>query len=99
MKEITSTSDLVDFTGLVLFSAPWCAPCKQYRPHLVKFAVENKIALATVDVDAHRAIGQQYGVRAVPTTFYFKDGVPSGVRSGALTEAVLKGLCIAGEAQ
>ncbi len=89
MVKIESLQGLKDFTGIVLFSADWCAPCKGYKPVLEQFCKGMGLRLALVDVEAARALAGTFGVRSVPTTYYFVNGSPSRVRTGAMTEAAL----------
>jgi thioredoxin-like negative regulator of GroEL len=85
MKQFTSIDEMTDYTGLVLFSAPWCGPCRQYKPALGHFCTQTDIPLATVDIDTHREIGGKFAIRAVPTTVAFKDGKPISQAVGAQT--------------
>lgn len=92
MKKIETIKDLEGFTGLVLFTAPWCMPCRTYKPSLEKFAKEYGIKLGIVDTDVAPALAGTYGVRSVPTTFLFVNGSPSRSKSGVQTEAALGAL-------
>lgn len=87
---IENPKGLENFTGLVLFSAPWCQPCKQYKPMLVEFAQNNDVPLALVNVDEHRAMAGHYEVRSVPTTFVFDKGYPVMSKPGAMTSSALE---------
>ena len=78
------------FTGVVLFSAPWCGPCKTYKPALTAEAATKGLPLILVDVDQDRALAGQQGIRAVPTTILFRDGVEVRRVSGAQTGAAMK---------
>lgn len=85
MKKIESLQDLKGYTGLVVFSAPWCGPCKGYKPRLEQYAHEHDLHLAEIDASVNKDLAGTYGVRAVPATFYFVNGSPSVRMTGALT--------------
>lgn len=74
---------------VVLFSAAWCGPCKVLKPILEGFMEDRDAGYFQLDASAHRAIAQEYNVRAVPTLAVFKDGVEVGRRSGGASEAQL----------
>ncbi len=61
---------------LVDFWAEWCGPCKMIAPVLDEIAEEHKdsFKICKVDVDANQGLSQQFGVRAIPTLLFFKDG-------------------------
>ncbi len=61
---------------LVDFWAEWCGPCKMIAPAIEQLAeeFEGKAKVVKVDVDAEPGLGQQYGVRSIPTLLFFRDG-------------------------
>lgn len=72
------------------FYADWCPPCKAIAPMYVRLAETASsaadettsapgVAFAKINVDHQQAIAQQYGITAMPTFVFFKDGkVDSG---------------------
>ncbi|KAI0547721.1 thioredoxin-like protein [Xylaria curta] len=60
------------------FYADWCGPCKQIAPIYEKLASQHAIpgvlAFAKVDVDNVQEPARQYGVTAMPTFLFFKEG-------------------------
>lgn len=48
---------------LFRFTASWCQPCKM----LAKVLEQENIDIPVFDIDEHRAMAHQYGVRSVPT--------------------------------
>lgn len=52
--------------------------CEQLTPLLDKLANEyaGQFILAKVDCDAEQMVAAQFGLRAIPTVYLFKDGQP-----------------------
>ncbi|KAI7837719.1 hypothetical protein COHA_008441 [Chlorella ohadii] len=55
--------------ALVEFYAPWCGHCKNLKPEWTRAAQALKgiLPVAAVDADAHRDLGQEFGIRGFPT--------------------------------
>ena len=64
--------------GVVLFSAPWCGPCKVMHPFIEKMQAE----VIEVNVDEFPQLVSNYGVNGVPTLMRFVNGVPVATLSG-----------------
>jgi thioredoxin 1 len=58
------------------FGATCCGPCKRIGPIVEKFAADHadKVDAGYVDVGAHPALAQRFGVMGVPTVIIFKAG-------------------------
>ncbi|MFX0032492.1 MAG: thioredoxin family protein [Candidatus Hodarchaeota archaeon] len=52
----------------------WCAPCKFLSPILEKLKEEGLIKLIKVDLEQNRPLGERFGVTAIPTLLFFKNG-------------------------
>ena len=78
-----------NFSGVVIFSAPWCGPCKTYKPLLQKVCRTHERDLLEINVDADRPLAGQFSVKAVPSTLLFAEGLEIRRFTGAMTEAKL----------
>jgi thioredoxin 1 len=88
LEEVTAEHDVV----LVDFYADWCGPCQMLEPIVAGLAAETPAAVAKVDVDAHQALAQQYGVRGVPMLLLFADGEAVEQMVGVKQREQLEGL-------
>ena len=52
----------------------WCGPCKFIAPILHKLRDEGLINLIQIDLDQNRPLGEMFGITAIPTLLFFKDG-------------------------
>ncbi len=93
-------SELTDesFEGEVLKSnvpvlvdlwAPWCAPCRFVAPILEDIAAEyeGKLKVFKLNVDDYKENAMRYGIQAIPTLLFFKDGELIDKSIGAMPKA------------
>ncbi|MGM3174921.1 thioredoxin family protein [Dickeya lacustris] len=68
--------------------------CQQLSPMLDKLAAEyaGQFLLARVDCDAEAHVAAQFGLRAIPTVYLFKDGQPVDGFQGPQPEEVIRDL-------
>ena len=76
---------------VVDFWATWCPPCKILGPILEEIAEEydGKVVVCKVDVDQNQTLSQKYGIRSIPTVFFFKNGEIKDQVIGALPKEQL----------
>lgn len=60
----------------VLFTAPWCGPCKVMRPIIESLVAEQsgKIKFGSLNTDENPDIASAYGITAIPTVLLFERG-------------------------
>jgi len=57
------------------FTASWCQPCKQLSPIMRELSSQNPtVGYQMIDIDNNSDVAQQYGVRAVPTIVFERNG-------------------------
>lgn len=57
------------------FTATWCQPCKALTPVMDELRSQNPtVGYQKIDIDSNSDIAQRYGVRAVPTIIFEKNG-------------------------
>ncbi|PHI30109.1 thioredoxin family protein [Budvicia aquatica] len=68
--------------------------CQLLDPVLDKLVIEyaGKFTLAKIDCDAQQMIASQFGIRAIPTVYLFKDGQPADGFQGPQPEEAIREL-------
>lgn len=81
--------------ALVMFSAPWAGPVNMVRPAFEAVAARfgNQITFADFVIDDNHKTPEKFGVKAVPTFYLLRKGVPVEIKTGAVAESVLVDLC------
>ena len=80
--------------AMVDFWATWCGPCKILSPVVEKLAEEydGKVLVGKVDTDSEMSLAQRFGISAIPTLIFFKNGVELKRSVGVVSEDALKAI-------
>ena len=97
MVKIVETVDEIPMTGSVVidFFATWCGPCKKIAPAFEQLAtVYPSIVFLKVDVDESAELVDKYGIQAMPTFIFLKEGVVVKRIEGADLRAMEEGFAL-----
>ena len=77
---------------VVDFWAEWCGPCRMIAPVLKELASEfsGRVAFAKVNVDKNDVLAARFGVSAIPTLVFFRNGKAVDMVVGALPKSQIK---------
>ena len=91
----SSFTEIVEGNNLVIidFWAEWCGPCRAYAPVFERVSEEfPDVVFAKVDTEVEQALAGSFGIRSIPTTIAFKEGIGVFMEPGALPEDALRDL-------
>ena len=71
---------------IIDFWSEHCGPCKMLAPVLDEVAalVGDTAKVTKVDLTAHRDLAMRFGIRAVPTLIFMKDGEVKETKTGIM---------------
>lgn len=52
---------------VLYFSAPWCGPCKMFKPVVEMVSSELNVSVNYINVDYDASYAERYSVSSVPT--------------------------------
>ncbi|MCX8172144.1 MAG: thioredoxin [Archaeoglobaceae archaeon] len=77
---------------VVDFWAEWCMPCKYLAPVIDELAKEfaGKVVFGKLNVDENHNIAVNFGISAIPTLIFFKNGKVMDSIVGAMPKKEIK---------
>ncbi|MFZ9047834.1 MAG: thioredoxin family protein [Poseidonia sp.] len=88
-------AETIENNGLVLldFWAEWCGPCRAYAPVYERVSEEfPDVVFGKIDTEDQQGLAGMFGIRSIPTTIAFKEGIGVFMQPGALPEDALRDL-------
>lgn len=74
-ENLTETIDNNDLV-LIDFWAPWCGPCKTFKPIFHDAAEKHPEAtFASCNTEEQQELAAMFGIRSIPTVMVFRDQV------------------------
>ena len=52
---------------VLYFGAPWCGPCRSFKPLVEQTVKEMNVSWSDINVDYDPSLSQQYQVTSIPT--------------------------------
>lgn len=75
---------------VVDFWSQSCPPCRKLLPNIQAVATKrNDVVIVKINVSSNSMLAQKYGVTAIPTLLFFKNGSQVGRTTGYMTESEL----------
>jgi len=93
LTEENFQSEVLESTEPVLVDvwAEWCGPCHTIAPLIDQVTIdfEGRAKVGKLDIDENASIGTQYGILAIPTLLFFKDGQVADQVVGVVSKQVI----------
>ncbi len=71
---------------IIVFTAPWCVPCRSYKPVVVEFVrLQSDIDVTFIDASTNATSSDEHKVGGVPTTIYIVDDKEVDRKVGAIS--------------
>jgi thioredoxin 1 len=94
LTQANFSTEVLGIPGPVVvdFWAEWCGPCKMISPLLDELASEYdaRVRIGKVNIDEEQDLAAKYGVRAIPTLLFFKNGEVAAQVVGMCSKRDLK---------
>ena len=76
--------------SIVMFSAPWCSPCRTLTPILEDLEKEGNFNLYKVDTDEEYELSKFFNIRSIPTILFVPVKGQPVSHTGAFPKSELK---------
>ena len=77
------------------FWAEWCGPCRSYGPIYERVSdAFPDVVFGKINTEEQQSLAGMFGIRSIPTTIAFKEGIGVFVQPGAIPEDALKDLIV-----
>lgn len=77
------------------FWAEWCGPCRSYGPIYERVSdAFPDVVFGKINTEEQQSLAGMFGVRSIPTTIAFKQGIGVFMQPGAIPEDALKDLVV-----
>jgi len=73
---------------LLYFSAPWCAPCRAYKPLME--SLQSEISITFINVDSSPETASKFNVRSVPTVVILENDMEKHRLVGVKTKEEIR---------
>ena len=77
------------------FWAEWCGPCRSYGPIYERVSdAFPDVVFGKINTEEQQSLAGMFGIRSIPTTIAFKEGIGVFMQPGAIPEDALKDLVV-----
>ena len=80
---------------IIDFWAEWCGPCRSYGPIYERVSdAFPDVVFGKINTEEQQSLAGMFGIRSIPTTIAFKEGIGVFMQPGAIPEDALKDLIV-----